>query len=87
MPNEKDTSVIPEGMYCYDAKGTCPYWSVEEDFSEDDWMRMRPDRYGKCSYLGVSDRDTPGPIALWDQVKECGIKEIWDDDDEIIEIN
>lgn len=84
---DKDTSVIPEGMYCYDEKGVCPYWSCEYDYEDLDWMKMRPISYGKCSFLGVSDRDDPGPITLWDQLKECNIKEIWDDDDEVIEIN
>ena len=79
----KTESVIPKGIYCYDEKGTCPYWSCEVDYEEDDWMKMRPTMFGKCSFLDISDRTISG--LLWDQCKECGIND--DDEDEIITIN
>ena len=40
----KDTSVIPNGIYCYDENGKCPYWSLREDL---------PEQYnGFCDFLG-----------------------------------
>jgi hypothetical protein len=55
----KDISVIPQGFYCYDDKGVCPYWS-------------RRDEGGYCAYLEKGDWQIEGGL-LWDQVKECGI--------------
>lgn len=76
---------IPKGVYCYDEKGVCPYWSIKEGREEQE--------NGWCSYLGKGDIeigkemkvydsdnklvvDPPRFIAmglLWDQCKECGI--------------
>lgn len=55
---------IPKGMYCYDTKGKCPYWSIN---------REKPTQLnGYCSYLGRGDWESEGFALLWDQVKECG---------------
>ncbi|MCI4436291.1 MAG: hypothetical protein JHC33_05700 [Ignisphaera sp.] len=84
---DKDISLIPSGIYCYEVGGldrVCPYWSCEYTYEEIDWMKMRPNRTAKCSYLG---EEVTGDILLDDQCKICGIKEIWDDDDEVITIN
>ena len=81
--NTKDTSVIPTGCYCYDNKGVCPYWSCEKVYEGIDWLKMRPTYYGKCSFLNISDHKET--LSLFDQVKECGINDSWDD--EIITIN
>ena len=67
---------ISSGPYCYtpivwqDNKSKikpCPYWIKYPNV---------PDRIsGYCSYLGYSDWEIVGFGLLWDQVKECGIKE------------
>ena len=77
MPT-KDTSVIPQGSYCYDYIGTppemlklgklrvntCPYWrSIEDQPSQAN---------GYCDYLDKGDFDG-STFLLWDQCKECGI--------------
>ena len=56
---------IPEGIYCYDSNGVCPYWSLNKDKPHQE--------NGYCSYLGLGDWDLGGGL-LWDQVKECGEK-------------
>lgn len=69
---EKDISVIPEGQYCYDYSGpgntfkACPYWS---------WDPTKPEQEnGHCSFLGYGDWEEEHLSLLWDQVKECRIK-------------
>lgn len=72
---------IPPGPYCYfgsrapgDKKyRPCPYWSIKED--------LPPQENGYCKYLKVSDHDMDWIGLLWDQCKECGIKdnEYYDD--------
>jgi hypothetical protein len=53
MLNNKDTSVIPKGYYCYthidDKEVHCPYWSILENMPEHE--------NGYCSYLEKSDYD------------------------------
>lgn len=78
MTEKKDESVIPEGLYCYNENGVCPYWSLREDKPHQ--------RNGYCSFLEQGDweftsedypEDHPFQTAmslLWDQVKECGLK-------------
>lgn len=80
---EKDESLIPCGMYCYEtstndamfdehgfknAVKVCPYWSIDPD---------KPKQMnGYCSYIELGDWDLPAGFALiWDQVKACGINE------------
>ncbi len=79
---------IPKGHYCYDEKGTCPYWSSKDDLPEQE--------NGHCSFLNKSDYELneergemkwfnqKGEVSqitrpheipsslLWDMVKECG---------------
>lgn len=76
----KDESLIPEGVYCYTRRKVvmkngssisfteqCPYWSVDES---------KPRQLnGYCSFLEEGGWDSEGVSLLWDQVKECGIKE------------
>jgi hypothetical protein len=77
---DKDTSVIPRGMYCYEIlevlpngggikTRTCPYWSFRADMPEQEC--------GYCSYLehGDWDESIPGIGLLWDKCKECGVNE------------
>lgn len=62
---------IPKGIYCYDEHGRCPYWSVvHEHVSMFD--NYEPVAY--CSFIGKDDRELGGGL-LWDQCKECGIKD------------
>lgn len=84
----EDVTKIPNGLYCYDEKGKCPYWSLREDLPKQE--------NGYCSFLGKSDWDLNeerGPMEwhdrtgkvvnvtkpheipnslIWDEVKECG---------------
>lgn len=64
---EKDTSVIPKGVYCYTPIGyedgkykiqCCPYWKRIED---------RPEQYdGWCDYLGKGDLEIEKEMVLKD---------------------
>jgi len=70
-----DTSIIPEGVYCYNrveiSQGKtklylCPYYSKHLLYDEQE--------NGFCLYLDQGDWENPGAFALlWDQCKECGI--------------
>lgn len=69
---EPDLSAIPSGLYCHaedDMTRICPYWSksLEHPYQEN----------GYCALLGEGDWDEPGRglSLLWDQVKECGLKD------------
>ena len=90
----KDTSVIPNGIYCYDENGKCPYWDLRED---------KPyQRNGYCSFMEKGDWDfnatreyksdqtgetqTADEIGLpfsllWDSCKECGINNEIEEDE------
>lgn len=70
---------IPHGTYCYARKAgspfsvtPCTYWRLRDDHPS----QMN----GWCNYLGTGDMVEKGTSLLWDQVKECGIK-----DDEVFE--
>ena len=87
--------IIPHGDYCYDEKGLCPYWDIDDD---------RPYQYnGYCWFLEQGDwelesemtfknkktgevlrgDDMPIPVSLlWDQCKHCGINDECELDDE-----
>jgi len=59
----KKLDKIPEGIYCYNEEGVCPYWSLVKDkpYQEN----------GYCSYLKLGDWEIEGLSLLWDQCKEC----------------
>jgi len=67
---------IPRGQYCYriifhkkkkrEFK-ICPYWDLRTDKHYQD--------NGYCHYLKRGDWEVKYCSLLWDQVKECGIKE------------
>lgn len=76
---KRSTSRIPRGPYCYRIVGptakpggapaieVCPYWSKRKG---------KPSQMdGHCAYMGVGDWEGDGIGLLWDQVKECGVKE------------
>jgi hypothetical protein len=70
MDKEEMKKRIPQGLYCYDENGRCPWWSVN--------LRYPKQNNGYCSYLEKGDwMDNFG--LLWDQVKECGVNEDWED--------
>lgn len=66
--NEKDKSIIPVGQYCYDENGICPYWDINGSKPEQE--------NGYCGYLEKGDWELDYFSLLWDQCKECGIKEL-----------
>lgn len=52
----------------------CPYWSLRED---------KPHmENGHCGYLESGDWESDGFSLLWDQVKECGVNDEEEDDEE-----
>lgn len=72
---EKDTSIIPKGLYCYNPikyeKNTyhiklCPYYDTIENADNQS--------NGYCHYLDKGDGDLNFGL-LWDQCKECEIKD------------
>jgi len=63
----KDITCIPDGPYCYDEKGTCPYWSLKSD--------LPPMENGYCAYLDRVDEDLG---LLWDQCKELDCPKDWE---------
>lgn len=57
-------SSIPQGIYCYDGEGLCPYWSIDKDKPFQD--------NGYCYFLKKGDWELKGGL-IWDQCKECNI--------------
>ncbi len=60
------TKVIPYGDYCYGGGEVCPFWSCRETEGG-----LDSDNVGYCSFRKISDKR--GAMALFDQVKYCGI--------------
>lgn len=56
---------IPQGIYCYDSNGICPYWSLQED--------KPPQENGYCHFLQKGDGQFEHFSMIWDQVKECNV--------------
>ena len=72
----KDPTLIPKGIYCYDNDGICPYWSKHPDHAEQE--------DGYCAFLERGDWEEdkhPSVALLWDQVKECGQNECWEEEE------
>ena len=52
----KNKNKIPQGLYCYDKNGICPYWRLLKD---------RPEQYdGWCDYLGKGDIEIAKEMIL-----------------------
>lgn len=81
-----DDGVIPDGVYCYArdpsrvvAEGrypivTCPYWALDP---------ARPEHEdGYCAHLKSGDWESEGLSLLWDQVKECRIRDDMPEDED-----
>jgi len=61
-------SIIPQGCYCYDQKGICPYWDKAENKQEQN--------NGYCWFQMSGDWDEKGCDLLWDQCKNCGKNDV-----------
>ncbi|GBG14870.1 urease accessory protein UreF [Novimethylophilus kurashikiensis] len=83
IPIIKAETLIPVGQYCYKQgtvrgwevgadgverqTGLCPFWSLKSD---------APGQCnGWCSYLKTGDMEEDGTTLLFDQCKECGVKD------------
>ena len=76
---KKSIHVIPKGHYCYSSSRSpqdpkykpCPYWSIRKD---------KPSQLnGYCDFLKRGDWEGKSTGLLWDQCKECGINDDWED--------
>ena len=92
-----DEKVIPEGEYCYDENGNCPYFSHEEvgrakitfcKFLNKGCIgNVSDEEFDYFKYFHNTSKDEDiwelYPLdLLWDQVKECGINNYWEAEDE-----
>lgn len=82
---EKLEELIPENpSYCYQSisqdkdnpttfpiTNLCPYWRIASDKEET--------LNGYCLFLGEGDWEENGTMALFDQLKECGINDQWEE--------
>lgn len=56
---------IPQGSYCYDEEGLCPYWTVNKN---------KPHQMnGYCYFMEMGDWQSENSSLIWNQVKECTI--------------
>ena len=58
------TRHIPQGPYCYDENGYCPYRLIDEAKDEQEC--------GYCLWLDKGDWQENGTMLIWDACKECG---------------
>ena len=56
---------IPQGLYCYDSEGVCPYWTKRKNKPKQ--------QNGYCKFLKKGDWDFDYFGLLWDQCKECNV--------------
>ena len=66
---------IPWGTYCYDKRGTCPYWGKDPAHHDQE--------NGFCTLLVENDWGPNGDALLWDQVKLCSNNDYHD----LLEVN
>ena len=79
MINTNDADLkesIPKGPYCY--SGTrCP---DDPNYKVCTYWKWLGEGRARCIYLDIEDgkEDIHGdePLALWDQLKECGINDV-----------
>jgi hypothetical protein len=80
---ELDESLIPAGFYCHEkftfneetkrcSAKPCPYWGINDNYPHQE--------NGYCRFLNRGDWEDDHIGLLWDQVKECGIKDYIEDD-------
>jgi hypothetical protein len=65
VQRQKINQQIPNGPYCYDKNGLCPYWSKDPNKEEQN--------NGYCGFMKKGDWEFEFYGLLWDQVKECGV--------------
>lgn len=58
---------VPEGIYCYNEKGICPFWDIDET--------KEVQENGYCHLLKQGDFDFEHFGLLWDKCKECGVND------------
>lgn len=56
---------IPQGRYCYDEEGLCPYWTIRKDKP----YQMN----GYCHFMKRGDWQFEHISLIWNRVKECTI--------------
>ena len=63
---------IPKGIYCYDEGGLCKFWNKDE---------TKPHQEsGYCTLMNLKDWEHG--TLLWDQVKECGLNDSLEDEED-----
>jgi hypothetical protein len=76
MNKRQAKKLIPRGDYCYDIIARvkenikvkcCPFWGRNPE--------KHAQESGFCTLFNFKDWDTIGFGLLWDQVKECGLRE------------
>lgn len=73
---EEINSLIPKGIYCHGELGVlCPFWRLTKSIS------LLGEKIGYCYLLNKDDDDLHDGL-LWDQVKECGINNDIEEDNE-----
>ena len=87
---KKGIDCIPEGYYCYIGDYICPYWSIKPDLPEQangycaylgkSDVDLHNDRKHDVTDTKTGEKVDPAEMPfclglLWDQCKECGIKE------------
>lgn len=90
MNNFIDDSKIPKGVYCYDEKGVCPYYSqkvVAFDIiipyclylDQGDLCGLTNEEFLKLKKIWAKTDEELYKMfpldLLWDSVKECGVNE------------
>lgn len=60
-------------------KDTCYCYENTNMFKKCKWLTFNKTKNyqenGYCKYLGCGDWDKKGTILLWDECKECGVKD------------
>lgn len=57
MRVDSPINVIPNGSYCYDERGLCPYWQSTGKHFPYDALVEKGAVVGRCEYLGKDDLD------------------------------
>ena len=74
LTHDQAIKLIPEGPYCYHKNAHCPFW--------DKFPNLPDQSSGFCHFMKKGDFTEDSTLLLWDQVKECGINDIDDDENE-----
>jgi len=86
-----ENKIIPQGIYCYDEKGVCPYWKqktidcINVKYIECEYTKMKSICNGYVEDLETKLLSAYGnnenidrefsSYLLFDQVKECNIND------------